>query len=412
MPPQDDLAATTARLFDDLLRRSHLTTAYAVPGVVGEVAGVLGARDVVLSLIDREQVHLVPLLPDGDPGAPVPVEGTLAGRAFATSSVVQADAAEPGHRRLWWPLLDGTEWVGTLEMTLPAPQGAVPVEVVAVGERYSHAVAQLVVSKSAYGDAFERARRSRPMSVSAELISRMVPPMVFATEDLVIAGLLEPVYESGGDCYDYAVDRDVAHLAMFDAMGHGLAAAGASAFSVSAYRAARRRGLGLTDTYAEMDAAVTEQFGGDRFTTALLARLDVSTGDLTWVSAGHPAPLLLRRGRVVKTLHAPPATPLGVPFGAGPVEVAHEQLEPGDMVLLFTDGLPEARLPDGEFFGLDRLAEFVEVQAAAGFPAPETLRRLRHAVLGHQHGALQDDASALLVEWRRGTELALLPDTV
>ena len=412
VPDQLDLAQTSAHLFDELLRRSHLSSPYAVPGVVAEVAGLLGARDVVLSLVDRELEHLVPLLPDGEPGVAVPVDGTLAGRAFVTTSIVQADAAEPGSRRVWWPLLDGTERVGTLEMTLPAPDGVLAQDVLALGERYTHAVAQLVVTKSAYGDAFERARRLRPMSVSAEMISRMVPPLVFSTDGLVIAGLLEPAYESGGDCFDYAVNRGTAHLAMFDAMGHGLAAAGASAFAVSAYRAARRRDLDLRATYAEMDAAVAEQSAGERFTTAVLAQLDVATGDLTWISAGHPAPLLLRQGRIVKTLEAPPATPLGVPFGAGPPEVAHEHLEPGDMVLLFTDGLPEARLPDGEFFGLERLAEFVEVQAAAGFGAPETLRRLRHAVMGHQRGALQDDASALLVEWRRGTELALLPDTV
>ena len=407
-----DLAVTTARLFDELLRRSHLSSPYAVPGVVTEVAAQLGAREVVLSVIDREQGHLVPILADGEPGVPAPVDGTLAGRAFTTTSIVQADAAEPGYKRVWWPLLDGTERVGTLEMALPAPDGVVSEAVLAVGERFTHAVAQLVVTKSAYGDAFERARRTRPMSVSAELISRMVPPLVFSTDGLVIAGLLEPAYSSGGDCFDYAVNRDVAHLAMFDAMGQGLAAAGASAFAVSAYRAARRSGLDLVATYEQMDAAVTEQFEGERFTTAVLARLDVRTGDLTWISAGHPAPLLLRGGRVVKTLEAPPATPLGVPFSSGRAQVAHEQLEPGDMVLMFTDGLPEARLPDGEFFGLERLAEFVEVQAAAGFPAPETLRRLRHAVLGHQRGTLQDDASALLVEWRRDTELAMLPDTV
>ena len=54
----------------------------------------------------------------------------------------------------------------------------------------------------------------------------------------------------------------------------------------------------------------------------------------------------------------------------------------------------------------------VERESAAGLPAPETLRRLRQAVLAHQHGELQDDATALMFEWRRGTEQALLPPTV
>jgi serine phosphatase RsbU (regulator of sigma subunit) len=72
----------------------------------------------------------------------------------------------------------------------------------------------------------------------------------------------------------------------------------------------------------------------------------------------------------------------------------------------------EARTADGQFFTAERLAEFLERQAAAGMPTPETLRRLRQAILRHHDGQLQDDATALLVEWRRDTELALLPQTV
>ncbi|MFL6128638.1 MAG: PP2C family protein-serine/threonine phosphatase [Mycobacteriales bacterium] len=107
-----------------------------------------------------------------------------------------------------------------------------------------------------------------------------------------------------------------------------------------------------------------------------------------------------------------PSTPLGVPFGSGPVEVGEEALEPGDRVLLYTDGVTEARTADGAFFTLERLAEFLERQAAAGLPTPETLRRLRQAIFDHQAGQLQDDVTALLVEWRRDSELALLPQTV
>jgi serine phosphatase RsbU (regulator of sigma subunit) len=179
---------------------------------------------------------------------------------------------------------------------------------------------------------------------------------------------------------------------------------------VSAYRSARRRGFDLSETYLEADSTISQQ-AADRHVTAVLAELDVADGRLRWVNAGHPAPLLLREGRVVSALEAHPQTPLGMGFTVGPVPVSEVGLQPGDMVLLYTDGLSEARLPDGTFFGVERLAEFIERQAAAGFPAPETLRRLRHAVLAHQHGRLQDDASALLVEWRRGTERSMLPPT-
>jgi serine phosphatase RsbU (regulator of sigma subunit) len=195
-------------------------------------------------------------------------------------------------------------------------------------------------------------------------------------------------------------------------MGHGLSAALASAVAVSTYRNARRRSLDLVGSYAVIDDAVAAEFGDSRYVTAVLARLDLHTGVLSWISAGHPPPLLLRPAHGVRTLEMMTSTPLGWQLRGDPPPVGLAQLEPGDRLLFYTDGLTEARTRDGAFFTVERLAEFLERQAAAGFPTPETLRRLRHAVLAHQAGALQDDATALLIEWRRGAEDAMLPDTV
>jgi serine phosphatase RsbU (regulator of sigma subunit) len=249
------------------------------------------------------------------------------------------------------------------------------------------------------------------MAVSAELIRGLLPPLVFATHDLVIAAMAEPAYDAGGDTFDYAANGRTAHLAIFDAMGHGLSAAGDASFAVAAYRAARRRGLGLAETYREMDEAIRHQ-PGDRYVTAILAELDLPSGTLQWLSAGHPPPLLLRNRKLVKTLDSEPATPLGVAFGDDQPTVSKEDLERGDQILLYTDGVPEARLSDGSFFTVERLAEFIERQAAAGYATPETLRRLRHAILEHQQGQLQDDATALLVEWAGGGERRVVPQTV
>ena len=105
--------------------------------------------------------------------------------------------------------------------------------------------------------------------------------------------------------------------------------------------------------------------------TAVFAELDLDSGRLSWVSAGHPAPLLLREGRVVKTLDAPPAPPLGLRLADEPVVAGEESLEPGDMVLLYTDGLTEARRPGGELFTVERLGRFIEREAASGLAAPE-----------------------------------------
>jgi serine phosphatase RsbU (regulator of sigma subunit) len=411
MSPIRDLDATAARLFTQFLRRSHLLSPSDIPKLVAEEARVLGGEGCVIHLIDYEQARLVPLAgPDSAGLETVSVEGTVHGRVFATSSILQVPGTEAGRLRLVLPLLDGTDRLGTLELTVEAMQGAAADRRLMLCERYAHLVAQAIVTKAAYGDTFELARRTRPMDVAAELIWRMMPPLVFATDNLVVGGLLEPAYANGGDCLDYAVNGRTAHLAIFDAMGHGLAAAGVSSLAVSGYRSARRRGLGLSDTYVEIDGTLAEQ-APDRHVTAVLAQLNLDDGRLHWVNAGHPAPLLLREARVIRSLEAQPLTPLGMRFTPGPVPVSEIGLQPGDMVLLYTDGLPEARLPDGSFFTVERLAEFIERQAAAGYPAPETLRRLRHAVLAHQQGRLQDDASALLVEWRRGTERILLPPT-
>jgi len=82
------------------------------------------------------------------------------------------------------------------------------------------------------------------------------------------------------------------------------------------------------------------------------------------------------------------------------------------VVVLYTDGVVEARRPDGSFLGLEGLVEFVEHEAAAQRPAPETLRRFKRTLLSSEGTVLGDDATVLLVEWRRGTEERLVPQTV
>jgi hypothetical protein len=82
-----------------------------------------------------------------------------------------------------------------------------------------------------------------------------------------------------------------------------------------------------------------------------------------------------------------------------------------ERLLLYTDGLIDARHRDGRMFTITGLGEFMEREAAAGQTAPETLRRLRHAIVDRQPGQLEDDATAVLVEWHRGAEADLLPRT-
>jgi serine phosphatase RsbU (regulator of sigma subunit) len=409
-----DLQDSAARLFTSFLRRTHLSQPSELADIVAEeLESALAATEVVLFLVNREQTALVPVPSRRSPPRTEQlIEATMAGRCFAATTVLTAAADLPSRRKVWVPVLDGTDRMGVLELTADAPGGEDAEALVVVLERYAHAVAQAVLSKAQYGDAFERVRRSRQPSLGTELLAAMLPPETFATEGLVITAMLEPAYANGGDAYDYAINEGTAHLAVLDGMGHGLEAAGASTFAVAAYRHSRRRGLGLSDTCAAMDDAVGAQFSGARFVTAVLAELDMVTGRLRWVNAGHPPPLLVRHGRVLKTLEVEPATPLGLQLETGDPVVGTENLEPGDSVLFYSDGVTEARQDDGGLFGLDGLAGFIQREAAAQVSTPETLRRLRRAIMSHHHDELSDDATAVLVDWRRGNEQSLVPETV
>jgi hypothetical protein len=407
-----EIQRLAGEMLQEVLRRAHLAPAPELAAMVAEEARRIGADPLVLYLLDREQKLLVPVPGHGaGEREPIPIQGTVAGRAFISNSIVELQ--EEGGRRLWLPMLDGTERLGVTEMTFSGRHEDLPEPLIALCERLSHLIATLISNKDSYSDFFERLRRRAPMTMAGELLWDLLPPQVLATDTFVLAALLEPCYDMGGDAYDYAINDDgILHLAVLDGMGHGLAAAGVTAFALSAYRHSRRERAAPVEMYEAIDAAVHDQYPTRRFVTGLFAQLDVASGRLRWISAGHPPPLLLRDGHLVGTLDVQPSPPLGLRLAeSAPVE-GEESLQPGDLVLLYSDGLTEARRPDGELFTEERLAEFIERQAANGLPAPETLRGLRDAIIERGEGALRDDATALLLEWRRDTQSALLPRTV
>ncbi|HTJ77035.1 MAG TPA: PP2C family protein-serine/threonine phosphatase [Acidimicrobiales bacterium] len=376
-----------ARLVD----ASHLAVPDDVPTLLAEFGGSMGAQDVALYLVDYEQRVLVPVPGiSGMERGEVVIDATLAGRCYRTLDIQQT-APDEDHRRLWVPVLDGVERLGVLELTF----GAVDPDMDEV-RAFAGVVGELVVTKQAYGDLFERVRRRQPMSVASELAWQLLPPLTFGTDRLVISGVLAPVYDLGGDCFDYSVDARSARIALFDAMGHSLEAGLLASVAMAACRNSRREGADLAGSAEAIDRAIADQFGPDRFVTAVLADLELASGRLRWAVAGHPPPLLLRDGRIVKTLIGDVTPPLGI---GGAVVVSEEMLEPADRVLFFTDGVVEARAADGEFFGVERLVDLVSRTSAAAMPAPETMRRLLHAILDHQEGALQDDATIVVVEW-------------
>jgi hypothetical protein len=369
--------------------------------LVLRTAPAVGATEIAVYLADYSQSALVPLPAPGLNREILSIETTLAGRAFAS---LEAQGAPDSPDRLWVPLLDGCERLGVLELVGTTERTE------AVGPELAACVAQLVKTRRAYGDSIERLRRRRPMLVAAEIVWGLLPPLTFATDDVMVTAVLEPCYEVGGDVFDYALNGDVLSLGLFDTCGHGIKASTLASLAVAAYRNARRRGLDLVDTAGEIDRWLRSEHP-NLFATGLLAELDRTTGTLRTINAGHPGAQLLRDGKAVKELPGPTALPLGLGhLRKGPPGVHEETLHPGDRLLAYTDGVTDAMDIQGERFGVERLLDLVQRALNDGLPTPETMRRLVRAVIAHQNDELQDDATALFLEWRpRGGPLAPVP---
>ena len=374
-----------------MLYASRHRPASELGDAIAAAARRFGAVDGDVYLADYDQRMLRPLRGGGEALA---MDGTLGGRAFTHDETLGC----PDHRGagLWVPVVDGAERVGALYLVVTEDTAEMRDWLAA----FAGLIAVFIISVSHYSDVFFRLRRGRDMTLAAEMQWSSVPPLTYTTDELTFTALLEPAYEVAGDTFDYAHNHPTLHVAVFDAMGHGLNSTMTATLAVGAYRHARRRGADLV----EISRAIDDELSAHRpdgFATAMLLTLECETSRLTWLSAGHPAPMLIRDRRIQR-LHATPGLPLGLAagFNAAAPTVSATTLQPGDRVVVFSDGCTEATTPDGERFGEERLGEFVIRQQAAGLSPAETLRRLSHAVIDHAGGKIDDDATIALLEFR------------
>ncbi len=369
-----------------------------LPALAAEAGRLIDAEVTVLR-IDHEQRCLIRLDPARSTGRRrLGVDSTMAGRAFRNQQVVASDR-ETGPC-LWVPVVDGADRLGVLEVRVVSR--AVLDDPVLREQCWLIAslLGHLLASMEPYGDGLERPRRHRPLLTASELIWQQLPPLTAATDSFVLAGRLEPSYEVGGDAFDYALSEQTVSLGIFDAVGHGTQAALMAAATLAGYRSARRDGRGIFDQARAIDDVVAENFTGSLFVTGVVGEVDVASGRLRYVNAGHPPPLLLREGRVVKELDGGRRVPFGLETAG--LTVGEEVLQPGDWLALYTDGISEARDASGAWFGEARLNEFLRRAIAGGQAPAETVRRLTSAVLEHQGGLLRDDATVLLARWKQG----------
>jgi serine phosphatase RsbU (regulator of sigma subunit) len=379
-----------------VLRAVQASDPTSVPDVVSRLAARFGGSDVVVYLVDFAQETLEPL-PDRRTHAHVPVSeavGTTAtGRAFVDQQPVVVQRTEGA--RIWVPVVEGSDRTGVVAVSVERATD----DIVNAAEDLGVLAGYLIATHSRSTDLYNLRRRRRALSLAASMQWDLLPPLVLKTELVSLAGLIEPAYDVGGDCFDYAVNGTVLDLAIADPVGHQLRSALLAALCLGCYRHDRRENRSLEQIDRHLDDAVRSQFPG-AFATGQLVRLDLRAGTVRWANAGHPVPLLIRGGRVVGELEAEPGLPWGIK-GHTPdrhLAVATASLEPGDQLLFYTDGVVEAHEWGGEQFGVDRLADLVGQQTSDQQEPEETVRRVVRAVLDHQ-GDLADDATLVLVRW-------------
>ena len=394
MTAEDQRTLAALRL---MIRASHTITADAIPALIQAAGEALGAHRATAWLVDYDQVVLTPFVPGASSDDVLAVDSTPAGEAFrevAVQRLVEGDS-----QTVWVPMIDGTARVGVLQFVAPLEQplgdGAC-MDVASVAS-------DLILTKSRYGDAIEARRRFHPLSLSAEIGWLLMPPPACVTSAVSLAAVMVPATKIAGDAFDYAVDEHTVQVSILDAMGHSLEATLMAAVATGSLRNGRRKGRSLIEMVRDADSVIHRLFGTEQFVTGIVGQLDLSTGEWTWINCGHPPALIVRDGRVVHILDSVVAPPLGLGLLGRDPDPGTQALQPGDRILLYTDGVTEARDGDGKQFGIDRLARVAGRESPADRLTAEALRQLNLAILAHQHGVLQDDATTVLVEWRPET---------
>jgi serine phosphatase RsbU (regulator of sigma subunit) len=384
------------------LARLLLAQQHAEPDALAETltaaVASIGGYDVVVYLIDYEHATLLPhpdVLPHGDHPEAASLEGTMAGRAFTTATCQSTQRDDGWH--VWIPMLERANKLGVVAITMPEWND----ELEQFCRDLGFAAAQLVVASGQYTDLPHVLRRRKRMDLAAEMQWSLLPPLSFEIKGTTLSGLVEPAYEVGGDAFDYAYNDGMLDIALFDTIGHGVRSATLAALVVGAYRQSRRLGKGLPDMAGAIDEAVRSFPSRPVFATVVLARLDVASGLLRWITCGHPQPIVTRDG---SCLPDDPAVVPGVPAGLGDqgrlIGSQNETaLQPGDGLLLFSDGVVEARNTTGEPFGNERLRDLLAREHRSQLPVQEAVRRLVRSSMDHSGNSLHDDATMLYLRW-------------
>jgi len=247
--------------------------------------------------------------------------------------------------------------------------------------------------------AVDNARLYRDRSHIARTLQRSLLPRLPEMPGIEVGVEYLPMGEEnevGGDFYDLIETQGGCRLAVIgDVRGKGAAAAAVTALTRYTIRAVAMREDEPSAVLTALNEAMLRQLDDDQFCTVACARLEPAPGgfELGVVRGGHPAPLVVRADASVEAV-APQGRALGVFLDPG-LAVQKIRLGPGDAAVFYTDGITEARGPDGSFFGEERLRALL--RSCAGVDAPAIAQKLRDVTLEYGEGHARDDLAVLVL---------------
>ncbi len=275
----------------------------------------------------------------------------------------------------------------------------------------AHEEKLLAILASQAGVALERARlhgqqahhlqMERELSVAKQIQLTLVPSRPPQIRGWSFAEAYNAAEQVGGDFYDFmkhAVADGRLGVAIADVTGEGVPAALMMAYSRAVLRAASMDGATPAEVLETSNRLIMQERDSGLFVSAFYAEIDLESGQLSYASAGHDAPLWIKAGGSQLVELEAPGVVLGAHHDTG-IESRSIVLEPGDTVLLFTDGVTEARSEDRELFGDDRLQSVAAAAVAGGGSAQSVLDAVLLSVAQFRGDAeLTDDMTVLVVQ--------------
>ena len=244
----------------------------------------------------------------------------------------------------------------------------------------------------------QQERLERELQLAMEIQQRFQPTAPPVVPGYELQGISFPCYEIGGDYYDF-IEREDGRLviALGDVSGKGTAAA----LLMSSLHASVHAQAGSHDTLSETISAVNlylaDNIPANRFVTLFYAELDPASGALTFLNAGHNPPLIVHAAGTVEQL-ASGGLPLGIKRNAEYRE-GRTQMQMGDVLVIYSDGVTEAASPSGEEFGVTRLYEVVSRNIEAS--AAGVRDRIESALTKFSQGTQAADDITLVIVKRQ-----------